>query len=136
VPDSSSSTTRPLDHSTSSLPSLSAIGGVETGEDAAQFILLGADTVQVCTGVMIHGYKLIHELTRGLSAFMDQHGFKTVEAFRGASLPFFTTHADLVQRQAAARAKDRAKVDGVVTKDTQWTGERFVEQSSKLVAGQ
>jgi dihydroorotate dehydrogenase len=116
--------------------SLSGIGGVETGEDAAQFILLGADTVQVCTGVMIHGYKLIHELTRGLSAFMDQHGFKTVEAFRGASLPYFTTHADLVQRQAAARATDRAKVEGVVTKDTQWTGEKFVEQSSKLVAGQ
>jgi dihydroorotate dehydrogenase subfamily 1 len=114
--------------------SLSGIGGVETGEDAAQFILLGADTVQVCTGVMIHGYKLIHELTRGLSAFMDQHGFKTVEAFRGASLPYFTTHADLVQRQAAARAKDRAKVEGVVTKDTQWTGEKFVEQSQRLVA--
>src|SRR3954462_2967623 len=32
--------------------SLSAIGGVETGNDAAEFILLGADTVQVCTGVM------------------------------------------------------------------------------------
>jgi dihydropyrimidine dehydrogenase (NADP+) len=27
--------------------SLSAIGGVETGNDAAEFILLGADTVQV-----------------------------------------------------------------------------------------
>jgi dihydropyrimidine dehydrogenase (NADP+) len=114
--------------------SLSGIGGVETGEDEAQFILLGADTVQVCTGVMIHGYKLIHELTKGLSAFMDQHGFKTVEEFRGKSLPYFTTHADLVQRQATARAKDRAKVEGVVTKDTQWTGEKFVEQSQKLVA--
>jgi dihydropyrimidine dehydrogenase (NADP+) len=28
--------------------SLSGIGGVETGNDAAEFILLGADTVQVC----------------------------------------------------------------------------------------
>lgn len=27
--------------------SLSGIGGVETGNDAAEFILLGADTVQV-----------------------------------------------------------------------------------------
>src|SRR5438552_4133918 len=31
---------------------LSGIGGIENGSDAAQFILLGADTVQVCTGVM------------------------------------------------------------------------------------
>src|ERR1043166_4280798 len=37
--------------------SLSAIGGVETGNDAAEFILLGADTVQGCTGAMKFGYE-------------------------------------------------------------------------------
>jgi hypothetical protein len=67
---------------------------------------------------------------------MDQHGFKSINDFRGKSLPYFTTHADLVQRQAEARAKDRAKTDGVITKDTQWTGDKFVEQSQKLVANQ
>jgi len=120
-------------------PSISGIGGIETGEDAAQFILLGANTVQVCTGVMIHGYALIKEICRGLSAFMDRHGFKTIEDFRGHSLQYFTTHADLVARQAAARSashtgKPPGKPDGVVTKDTQWSGEKFVEQSNKLVA--
>ena len=30
--------------------SLSGIGGVETGGDAAEFILLGANTVQVASG--------------------------------------------------------------------------------------
>ncbi|MBL8875059.1 MAG: NAD-dependent dihydropyrimidine dehydrogenase subunit PreA [Phycisphaerae bacterium] len=114
--------------------SLSAIGGVETGEDAAQFILLGGSTVQVCTGVMIHGYGLVKELCRGLSAFMDAKGFKTIEEFRGHSLQYFTTHADLVQRQASAKALEKAAAEGRVTKDTQWTGEKFVEQSNKLVA--
>ena len=38
--------------------SLSGIGGIETGGDAAQFILLGADTMQVCTGVMKFGYRI------------------------------------------------------------------------------
>ncbi|MBX3389656.1 MAG: NAD-dependent dihydropyrimidine dehydrogenase subunit PreA [Phycisphaeraceae bacterium] len=114
--------------------SLSAIGGVETGEDAAQFILLGANTVQVCTGVMIHGYALAKELCRGLSAFMDAKGFKTIEEFRGHSLQYFTTHHDLVQRQAQAKALEKAAAEGRVTKDTQWTGEKFVEQSNKLVA--
>jgi len=116
--------------------SISGIGGVETGEDAAQFILLGASTVQVCTGVMIHGYGMVKELCRGLSAFMDQHGFKTVEEFRGKSLEFFTTHADLVQRQADAKAIEKQAAKGTVTKDTQWSGDKFVEQSSKLVANQ
>ena len=41
---------------------LSGIGGIETGNDAAQFILLGCDTVQVCTYVMKVGYRCIHDM--------------------------------------------------------------------------
>lgn len=117
---------------------LSAIGGIETGEDAAQFILLGANTVQVCTGVMIHGYKLIHELKAGLLKFMEKHEFQSVSDFCGASLPYFTTHADLVARQAAAKraASSAPAKDGFVKKDADWSGDRFVEQSDKLVANQ
>lgn len=110
---------------------ISAIGGVESGEDAAQFLLLGANTVQVCTGVMIHSYKLIHDLCAGLRAFMDQHGFETIDEFRGHSLQYFTTHSDLVQRQASAKA---AKRNGLVRQDTDWTGEQFVQQSDQLVS--
>jgi dihydroorotate dehydrogenase subfamily 1 len=115
---------------------ISGIGGIETGDDAAQFILLGAHTVQVCTGVMIHGYKLIHELKAGLLKFMEKHRFTSIDEFCGASLPYFTTHADLVARQAAAKAAEKARVtgDGMVKKDADWSGDRFVEQSDKLVA--
>ncbi|MFL6537288.1 MAG: NAD-dependent dihydropyrimidine dehydrogenase subunit PreA, partial [Chthoniobacterales bacterium] len=42
--------------------SLSGIGGIESGGDAAQFILLGADTVQVCTGVMKFGYECVKRM--------------------------------------------------------------------------
>jgi dihydroorotate dehydrogenase len=114
--------------------SLSGIGGIETGDDAAQFILLGAGTVQVCTGVMIHGYKMIHDLKAGLSNFMDKHKFTSIDQFRGRSLQYFTTHADLVKRQADAKAVARAAAKGMVTKDAAWTGDGFVEQSRKLVA--
>ncbi|MFN0011845.1 MAG: NAD-dependent dihydropyrimidine dehydrogenase subunit PreA [Phycisphaerales bacterium] len=114
--------------------SLSGIGGIETGEDAAQFILLGASTCQVCTGVMIHGYEMAKTLCAGLAKFMDAHNFATIEQFRGQSLPYFTTHMDLVARQAKAKAIDKAAAAGVVTKDTQWSGDKFVEQSDKLVA--
>ena len=116
--------------------SLSGIGGVETGEDAAQFILLGASTVQVCTGVMIHGYAMVKDLCSQLSAFMDKHGFESIEDFRGASLPYFTTHASLVERQQEKKAAERAAKSGMVTKDTAWEGDKFVEQSQKLVANQ
>ncbi len=114
--------------------SLSAIGGVETGEDAAQFILMGAHTVQVCTGVMIHGYKLAGALCEGLLAFMDKHGFETIEDFRGHALKYFTTHAELVRRQAEVKAAEKAAKAGMVTKDTAWEGDTFVEQSDRLVS--
>lgn len=114
--------------------SLSAIGGVECGDDAAQFILLGAHTVQVCTGVMKHGYGLVKPLCDGLLAFMAKHKFETIDQFRGRSLQYFTTHAELVRLQAEAKAAEKAKREGMVTKDTQWTGDQFVEQSAKLAS--
>ena len=114
--------------------SLSGIGGVETGDDAAQYLLLGASTVQVCTGVMIHGYGLIHDLCDGLRAFMERHEFDSIESFRGASLPYFTTHSDLVARQRAAKAEARARRAAMVSQDAEWEGDRFVEQSDQLVA--
>lgn len=91
---------------------LSAIGGVERGADAAQFILAGADCVQVCTAAMIHGYELIYELKRGLIEFMHRHGFTAIKDFRGASLPYFATHAELVSRQRSPLAS--AAFDKVV----------------------
>jgi dihydroorotate dehydrogenase subfamily 1 len=107
---------------------LSALGGIESGDDAAQYLLVGANCVQVCTGVMIHGYRLIHALKAQLEAFMQRHSFQKVSDFRGHSLRYFTTHADLVQRQAAARARERASVRD----DTSWSGDTFVEQSASL----
>jgi dihydroorotate dehydrogenase len=38
---------------------ISGMGGIESGFDAAQFLLLGASTVQVCTGAMLRGYEII-----------------------------------------------------------------------------
>ncbi len=112
--------------------SLSAIGGIETGKDAAQFILLGGDTVQVCTGVMKHGYGMVKGMQEELLAFMEKHKFETIADFKGHSLQYFTTHADLVKRQAEAKAAAKAKVQGMVVKDTEWQGDQFVKQSDAL----
>ena len=114
--------------------SISGIGGVESGEDAAQFILLGSHLVQVCTGVMIHGYPMVQEMSESLLTFMESHGFETIEDFRGASLPYFSTHADLVERQTKAKAEAKARREGMVEKDAQWSGDEFVAQSDRLVS--
>ena len=116
---------------------LSGIGGIETGNDAAQFILLGCDTVQVCTGVMKFGYPVVREMQEQLLAFMEKHKFERLEDFKGHSLQFFTTHADLVTRQADARAAKKAEHDRktMIKSDAEWQGDDFVKQTEALARG-
>ncbi len=116
---------------------LSGIGGIETGNDAAQFILLGCDTVQVCTGVMKFGYPIVKKMKEELLAFMGKHKFERLEDFKGHSLQFFTTHADLVKRQTEARAAKKAEHDRqkMIKSDEEWQGEDFVKQSDALSRG-
>jgi dihydroorotate dehydrogenase subfamily 1 len=111
--------------------SLSAIGGVESGHDAAEFILLGGDTVQVCTGVMKFGYEHVQPMCEQLLAFMTKHKFETIADFKGKSLDYFTTHADLVKRQAERKAAQKAAAK-TVKNDAEWTGSDFVKQSDAL----
>jgi dihydroorotate dehydrogenase subfamily 1 len=119
---------------------ISGIGGIETGFDAAQFFLLGASTVQVCTGAMLRGYEMISELKEELSKFMADHNFTNIREFVGKSLPYFTTHHDLVERQAAAReAKGAARAKSVggkaVARDVEtWKGD-IAKETSTLVTG-
>lgn len=116
---------------------LSGLGGVETGEDAAQFILLGSSTVQVCTGVMKFGYDCVGPMKDQLLAFMEKHKFETIDDFRGKSLPYFTTHSDLVKRQAEAREAKKAEADKkkMIKGDAEWSGDDFVDQSDALARG-
>ena len=69
---------------------ISAIGGVTTWRDAAEFIALGAGTVQVCTAAMTYGFKIIEELTSGLKEYMEAKGYRSTEDFRGRAIPNVT----------------------------------------------
>jgi len=116
--------------------SLSGLGGIESGNDAAQFILLGSDTVQVCTGVMKFGYECVKPMCDELLAFMEKHKFATLADFKGKSLDYFTTHADLVKRQAERKAAQKAATATKVVKaDGEWSGDEFVKQSDALSRG-
>lgn len=97
---------------------ISGMGGIYTGGDAAQFVALGCHTVQVCTGAMLQGYKVVSKLKDELIAVLDKHGFTSLEELRGKSLPYFTTHMDLVARQQGAK-----KEIGLGRDNTTWQGE-------------
>ncbi len=110
---------------------ISGMGGVDTAEDAIQFLLVGSHTVQVCTGAMLQGYEMIEGLCQGLAAFMEKHEFANVSDIVGKSLPYFTTHADLVAGQRAAK-RERA---GQANRDEMWKGD-IASEADSLVSDQ
>jgi dihydropyrimidine dehydrogenase (NAD+) subunit PreA len=71
---------------TAGLP-ISGIGGVGNWRDAFDFIALGAGNVQVCTAAMVYGFKIVQEMTDGLSNYMDEMGFTSIEDFKGKAIP-------------------------------------------------
>jgi dihydropyrimidine dehydrogenase (NAD+) subunit PreA len=91
---------------------ISGIGGIATWQDAAEFLLLGASSVQVCTAIMHHGFRIVEDLCDGLSNWMDDKGFRTLADLRGRSLPSVTEWSDLDLNFKVVAEIDEAKCIG------------------------
>jgi dihydropyrimidine dehydrogenase (NAD+) subunit PreA len=88
---------------------ISGIGGIGGWREAAEFILLGCGTVQVCTAAMHYGFRIVEDMIDGLGNWMDEKGFRTIEDFRGLSLPNVTDwkHLDLSYKIVARINRDK-----------------------------
>ncbi|MCC7400276.1 MAG: NAD-dependent dihydropyrimidine dehydrogenase subunit PreA [Chitinophagaceae bacterium] len=82
------------DEVTNKVP-ISGIGGISTWKDAVEFMLLGATSVQVCTAAMKYGFRIVEDLCEGMSNWMEEKGFKTINDFIGRSVPALTHWEDL-----------------------------------------
>ncbi len=83
---------------------ISGIGGIETWRDVVEFILLGAESVQVCTAVMHYGFGIVREMKAGLEQFMVAKGYETIYDFKGKALPNVTEwkHLNLEHKVVAS----------------------------------
>lgn len=66
---------------------ISGIGGIETWQDAVEFLLLGAGNLQVVTGVMQYGYRIVEDMISGLSFYMEEKGIQHLSDIVGKALP-------------------------------------------------
>ncbi len=73
----------------------SGIGGIANWRDAAEFIALGATSVQVCTAVMHHGYRIVEDMIEGLSNFLVQKNMTNLDQLRGNAISSFKEWGDL-----------------------------------------
>jgi dihydropyrimidine dehydrogenase (NAD+) subunit PreA len=74
---------------------ISGIGGIQTWRDAAEFMALGATTVQVCTAVMHYGFRIIEDLIDGLQNYLDAKGHASVTELVGRAVPNVLNWEDL-----------------------------------------
>jgi dihydropyrimidine dehydrogenase (NAD+) subunit PreA len=77
------------DPETAGLP-ISGIGGITTWRDAAEFMALGADNVQVCTAAMTYGFRVVKEMIAGLEEWMDAKGHVRLDDVVGRAVPNVT----------------------------------------------
>jgi len=65
---------------------VSGVGGIMSWRDAAEMLMLGATTVQLCTAIMWRGYKAITSVVRGLREFMEERGYSSSRELVGRAL--------------------------------------------------
>lgn len=66
---------------------VSGIGGIANWRDGAEFMALGCGSVQVCTAAMHHGFRIVDDMITGLSNWMDEKGYRTIDDFRSLAVP-------------------------------------------------
>ncbi len=112
---------------------ISGVGGITNSRDAIEYLLVGASTLQVCTGVMLYGIEMIEELTSGLEKFITDKKLGSVHEVVGKSLPYFTSHHHLVELQATRQA---AKKQARASRDLTWGETRMQDQTAKMTSNE
>ena len=91
---------------------LSGIGGIETWHDAAEFIALGCENVQITTAVMQYGYRIIDDLISGLKAYMQRKNISRLQDLVGAGLKNVTEPDKLDRTTATYPVFDKKRCIG------------------------
>lgn len=65
---------------------ISGMGGIETWSDAVEFLLLGANHVQITTAVMQYGARIIDDLKDGLEWYLREKALTSVSQLQGLGI--------------------------------------------------
>jgi dihydropyrimidine dehydrogenase (NAD+) subunit PreA len=74
---------------------ISGIGGITNWRDAVEFMVLGAANVQVCTEVMLRGYRVVEDMIDGMTYWMQEKGYTRTSDFVGKAVPQYSEWGNL-----------------------------------------
>jgi dihydroorotate dehydrogenase (fumarate) len=64
--------------------SLAVTGGFHERDDILKAILAGADAVQLCSALLLHGSAHLRELLNALECWLDEHDYESVVQCKGS----------------------------------------------------
>ncbi len=84
---------------------ISGMGGIETWMDALEFLMMGAESVQIATAVMQYGYRIIDDLKSGLNYYLAEKGFRNAREVVGLGLDSLSPTTDVLERDSIVYPK-------------------------------
>ena len=66
-----------------------AVGGVTSGRDAIEMLLVGASAVGIGSAVASRGVEVYQKVCEEISDYMQAHGYSNLDEIRGKALAFF-----------------------------------------------
>ena len=62
------------------------VGGIMSGKDAIEYIMVGAYAVEICTGAILKGPSIYGNVAKEIEEFLRKHGYDSLEDIRGLAL--------------------------------------------------
>jgi len=91
---------------------ISGVGGIETWIDALHFLLLGASNLQVTTGILRYGYRIVEDMIEGLGDYMIERNIKSLDKLIGKAAQKLTDPSNFETRYQVVSVIDDEKCIG------------------------
>lgn len=84
---------------------ISATGGISGWQEGVEYLLMGAGQLQVCTEIMLRGFKIVKGMNQGLEKYMDEMGVSSVDALVGDLYKNVTSFSHLLDVSSSMKVK-------------------------------
>ena len=87
-------------------PPIMAAGGITNWKDAVEMVMCGGNLIGVCAETLISGYDIVRPMIKGMSDYMEEHGYATLDDFRSMLVDELKTATDVTLYAGYAHIKE------------------------------
>jgi dihydroorotate dehydrogenase (NAD+) catalytic subunit len=108
------------------------VGGISNGRDAAEMFMAGASAVQVCTAAILKGPGVYGKIAGELDAFLESHGYRSVEEIRGLTHRKMAGRAQRFSAAVPAVDPDRCTLCGLCAESCPYDAIATIARTGKI----